>query len=423
MRLSGLVGTFRRLILTAAAVGCCEGYQPGGVWDVAIADDGRAVADHPPSVSSDGGLTWSDARSGEYSPTADWVRNAQSVSTPRGTFFISGAKVYRDDGGTAREVYSAAHLSQSANRWALALDLSSCEDALTTRPLDIAYHPASGNVIVAMGQLGVAVGLPGGEWREVAVGDNYPRDFSFAGKLNPLTETGFWVGALAGGVAVALYALSGEGSGRAALIGIGYVMAMPISVAIAWFTNLAGLIYAVRMWILAIIAIGGARFIIDRRRKGQSTLRTLVAAFRALREKASGGHIAVLAIALIAIWLFGLYSVLGAVLGAAALLPYSVLDPGGGADESFTWVLGAVAVVFSAVGLALAALAVRRLAAAASAIALSYALLVAAFALWIANAIPVAVLFLLAPVAVAGALRRFLRLDSQRRRGGIEADS
>ena len=54
MRLSGFVGTFRRLILTAAAlasgaaaVGCCGGYQPGGVWDVAIADDGRAVADHP----------------------------------------------------------------------------------------------------------------------------------------------------------------------------------------------------------------------------------------------------------------------------------------------------------------------------------------------------------------------------------------
>ena len=296
----------------------------------------------------------------------------------------------------------------------------------TTLPRDITYAAAGGNVIVAMGQLGVAVGLHGGEWREVAVGDNYPRDFSFAGKLNPLTETGFWGGALAafavGGVAVALYALSGEGAGRAALIGIGYVMAMPISAAIVWFINLAGLIYAVRMWILAIIAIGGARFIIDRRRKGQSTLRTLVAAFRALREKASGGRIAVLAIALIAIWLFGLYSVLGAVLGAASLLPYSVLDPGGGADESFTWVLGAVAVVFSAVGLALAALAVRRLAAA-SAIALSYALLVAAFALWIANAIPAAVLFLLAPIAVAGALWRFLRLDSQRRRGGIAADS
>ena len=116
-------------------------------------------------------------------------------------------------------------------------------------------------------------------------------------------------------------------------------------------------------------------------------------------------------------------SALGAVLGAASLLPYSARNPGGGADESFTWVLGVSAVVFSAVGLALAALAVRRLAAAASAIALSYALLIAAFALWIANAIPAAVLFLLAPIAVAGALRRFLRLNSQRRRGDIAADS
>ena len=476
MRLSGLVGTFRRLILTAAAlvsgavaVACCDGYQPGGVWDVAIAGDGSAVADHPPSVSSDGGLTWSDASSGEYSPTADWVRNAQSVETPRGTYFISGAKVYRDEGGTAREVYSAAHLSQSANRWALALDLSSCEDRLTTRPLDIAYHPAGGNVIVAMGQLGVAVGLPGGEWREVAVGDNYPRDFSFAGKMRLLTETGFWMGALAaafavGGAAVAFYALSGEGAGRAALIGIGYVAAMPIIVAIVWFINLAGLIYAVRMWILAIIAIGGALFIMDRRGKGQSPLRTLAAAFRALREKTSDGRIlaavstaAVLAIAwyaledseiyftilsavlvLVILPIFAITrikwsplrrgialgcSALGAVLGAAALLPYSARDPGGGADESFTWVLGASAVVFSAVGLALAALAVRRLAAAASAIALSYALIIAAFALWIANAIPAAVLFLIAPIAVAGALWRFLHIDSQQRRGGIAADS
>ena len=475
MRLSGLVGTFRRLILTAAAlasgavaVGCCGGYQPGGVWDVAIADDGRAVADHPPSVSSDGGLTWSDARSGEYSPTADWVRNAQSVETPRGTFFISGAKVYRDEGGTAREVYSAAHLSQSANRWALALDLSSCEDALTTRPLDIAYHPAGGNVIVAMGQLGVAVGMPGGEWREVAVGDNYPRDFSFAGKMRLLTETGVWVGALAaafavGGVAVAFYALSGEGAGRAALIGIGYVAAMPISAAIAWWSHWAGLFYSARTWVFAIIAVGCALFIIARRRK-ETPPRSLAAAFRALREKVSAGLIiaagstaAVLAIAWIALWAYGLYyiilqtivvafglplfaitrmkasplrrgialgcSALGAILGAAALFPYSVRSPGGGADESFTWVLGASAVVFSAVGLALAALAVRRLAAAASAIALSYALLVAAFALWIANAIPAAVLFLLAPIAVVVALRRFLRLDSQRRRGGIAADS
>ena len=65
----------------------------------------------------------------------------------------------------------------------------------------------------------------------------------------------------------------------------------------------------------------------------------------------------------------------------------------------------------------------RRLAAAASAIALSYALLVAAFALWIANAIPAAVLFLLAPIAVAVALWRFLHLDTERRRGGIAADS
>lgn len=474
MRPSNLVKTFRRLILTAAAlasgaaaVACCDGYQSGGVWDIAAAGDGSAIADYPPSVSTDGGLTWSDAALWTYS-APDLGSVAQSVETPRGTYFISGAKVYRSAGGSAREVYSAAHLSQSANRWALARDLPSCENSLTTRPHDIAYDDDAGNVIVAMGQLGVAVGLPGGEWREVAVGGSYPRDFSFAGKLTLLTDTGFWIGALAaafavGGVAVALYALSGEGAGRAALIGIGYILALPISAAIPW-VGLAGLFwlfYAARTWVFAIIAIAAALFIISRRGKGQPPLRTLAAALHVLREKASDGRVlaavstvAVLAIAWWASWLYSVVltvillafalplfamtrmkesplrrgialgcSIMGAIWGAAALYPYSVQSPGSGSDDVFTWVVGAVAVAFSAAGLTLSALAARRLAASASAIALSYALLVAAFALWIANAIPVAVLFLTAPAAVAVALWIFLHLDSERRRAEIVADS
>ena len=253
-----------------------------------------------------------------------------------------------------------------------------------------------------MGQLGVAVGLPGGEWREVAVGDDYPRDFSFAGKMNPLTETGFWVGALAaafavGGVAVAFYALNVEGAGRAALIGIWYISTLPISAALAliaiWLFGLYSIIIPV---ILAGLSAAFGLPLLAITRMKASPLR---------RGIALG------------------CSALGAVLGAAALLPYNVRDPGYDNGALFTWVLGASAVVFSAVGLALAALAVRRMAAAASAIALSYALLIAAFALWIANAIPAAVLFLLAPIAVSGALRRFLRMDSRRRRGGIAADS
>ena len=472
MPLPNLISTFRKLILTAAALACgaaaaacCDGYEPGGVLNVSAAGDGRAVADNPLSVSLDGGLTWSGASWDEYSATADGGRGAQSVETPRGTYFIDGANVYLSANGTAREVYSAAHLSQSANRWALALDLSQCESVLTTRPNDIAYDAASGNVIVAMGQLGVAVGLPGGEWREVAVGDSYPRDFSFAGKLRLLTETGFWLGALAaafavGGVAVALYALNGEGAGRAALVGIGYILAMPIIVAIALFLNLAGLIYAARMWILAIIAIGGALFILDRRKKGRSPLRSLAAALRAPRENkrilAAVSTAAVLAIvwyaleisdafliiisgvlAIVVLSMFAMTrvkesplrrgvalgcSVLGAVLGAAALLPYSNQNPGGGVDYA-AWIFGAFAILFSACGLALAALAVRRLAASASAIALSYALLIAAFALWIANVIFAAVIFLIAPAAVAVGLWIFLHADSERRRGDAVADS
>lgn len=417
MRLRGFGGYVRKFILAAVALaagaasaGCCgHGYQPGGVSNVAVAGGGSVIADNPPSVSEDGGLTWGGAGDrldwGYYDGT-----NAR-VETPRGTYFIEGAVVYRESGGERREAYSAAHLSQSANRWAQALDAPSCEPRLTTHPKDITYDPASGNVIVAMGLMGVAVGLPSGEWREVAVGWSYPRDFSFAGKMGLLTENGFWVGALAaafavGGVAVVFYALRGERAGLAALIGIGFVLALPIVAAVTIFALPFALalfgfysdivftvVYGARIVPFALIAGGLPLFALTRARASP---------FR--RGIALGCVVA------------------GAVLGAASFLPYTVRDPVGENSVSFyafaAWRIGALGVAFSAFGLTLAALAWRRLAVVASAVALSYALLAAAFALWIANVIPPAVLFLLAPIAVAAALWRFffLRADDSERR-------
>ena len=415
MRPFGFGGNVRKLILTlatlaagAASAACCDGYQSGGVSNVAVADGGAVIADNPPSVSADGGLTWGGA--GER---LDWGYDAginASVETPRGTYFIEGAVVYREAGGERREAYSAAHLSQSANRWAQALDAPSCEPRLTTHPKDITYDPASGNVIVAMGLMGVAVGLPSGEWREVGVGWSYPRDFSFAAKLGLLTENGFWAGALAaafavGGVAVVFYALRGERAGLAALIGIGYVLALPMSAAVPFFFAIPlfpnemspnsvvwTIAYSSPIVSFALVAGGLPLFALTRAK---------ASSFR--RGIALGCFVA------------------GAVLGAASFLPYTVRDPVGENSVSFyafaAWRIGAFGVAFSAFGLALAALAWRRLAVVASAVALSYALLAAAFALWIANAVPLAVLFLLAPVAVAAALWRFffLRADSERR--------
>lgn len=416
MRLLGFGGSVRKLILAAAllaagaaSAACCDGYQSGGVQGVGTAGGGTIIADNPISVSEDGGLTWGSASMDDIS-RADWGGGARTtVETPRGTYFIEGAAVYLESGGETREAYSAAHLSQSANRWAQAMDLPSCEPRLTTRPQDIAYDAISGNVIVAMGLMGVAVGLPGGEWREIALGGNYPRDFSFAGKMGLLTENGFWLGALAaafavGGVAVVFYALRGERVVLAALIGAGYILAAPMIAAaplfalvfvfglfwidpdsIAWT-----IVYSSPIVLFALVAAGAPLFAMTRAKASP---------FR--RGIALGCVVA------------------GAVLGAAALLPYSVRDPAGNAAFAYSFVglnFGAFGAALGAGGLALAALARRRLAVVASAIALSYALLAAAFALWIANAIPPAVLFLLAPLAVAAALWRFfLRADSERR--------
>ncbi len=399
MRPFGFGGSVRRLILIlaalaagAASAACCDGYQSGGVSNVAVAGGGTVIADNPPSVSEDGGLTWVGA--GER---LDWSYDAgtnASVETPRGTYFIEGATVYRNAGGERREAYSAAHLSQSANRWAQALDAPSCEPRLTTHPKDITYDPASGNVIVAMGLMGAAVGLPSGEWREVAVGWSYPRDFSFAAKLGLLTENGFWAGALAaafaiGGVAVVFYALRGERPGIAALIGIGFVLALPIVAAVPLIA-VAFLFGRLEQVLFALLAGAAPLFALTKAKSSP---------FR--RGIALGCVVA------------------GALLGAAALLPYSVRTPASPAASFFggaAWDLGAYGVILGAFGLALAALAWRRIAVVASAVALSYALLVVAFALWIANAVAPAVLFLLAPVAVAAALWRFfLRADPERR--------
>ena len=352
MRLRGFGGSVRKLILAAvalaagtASVACCDGYQPGGVSNVSVAGDGTVIADNPPSVSADGGLTWVGA-----DERLDWGYDAginASVETPRGTYFIEGAVVYREAGGARREAYSAAHLSQSANRWAQALDAPSCEPRLTTHPQDITYDPASGNVIVAMGLMGVAVGLPSGEWREVGVGWSYPRDFSFAAKLGLLTENGFWAGALAaafavGGVAVVFYALRGERAGIAALIGTGYVLALPMSAAVPLIA-VAFLFGRLEQVLFALLAAGAPLFALTRARASP---------FR--RGIALGCFVA------------------GAVLGAAALLPYSVRDHANPAASFFggaAWDLGAYGVILGGVGLALAALAWRRLAIVASAVA------------------------------------------------------
>ena len=55
--------------------------------------------------------------------------------------------------------------------------------AITKAPYSITYDPESGNVVAAMGLLGVVVGSPDGRWTPVAVGDYSPVEFSLRAKL------------------------------------------------------------------------------------------------------------------------------------------------------------------------------------------------------------------------------------------------
>ena len=67
-----------------------------------------------------------------------------------------------------------------------------------SRPYSVAYDPNSGNVIAAMGTMGITVGAPDGSWTPVAVGPYAPVDFSILGKVRTLlSEPNFWATILA----------------------------------------------------------------------------------------------------------------------------------------------------------------------------------------------------------------------------------
>ena len=69
---------------------------------------------------------------------------------------------------------------------------------ITSEPGGMAYDEASGNLVVAMGILGLLVGTSDGEWTSYAVGRYRRTDFSFLGKTQLLLSSiGFWSSSLA----------------------------------------------------------------------------------------------------------------------------------------------------------------------------------------------------------------------------------
>ena len=175
-----------------------------GVQDVGISEEGELIAntsrvvDYATHWSVDGGQTWSPQEG--YRLDAVW--GSQTVRTPRGVFALDGPRVVlvAADGSVQRVVYSADFLEADGNVWAQRVSTEKLNEPreIATRPLAIAYDSRSGNLVLALGIQGVAVGTPDGKWTNVAVGEFEPTDFSFVGKTRLLlSDLKFWTAALA----------------------------------------------------------------------------------------------------------------------------------------------------------------------------------------------------------------------------------
>ena len=170
-----------------------------------VTSDGQVVADmviypEPVYKSNDGGLTWEGAGPDSWTWDVDWSaweRGQDYVVTPRGTFTFREADVFRRKVSIEQLVYSASYPDSESNHWARHSKTATyyCEMPATAA-YTILYDPVSDHVVVALADLGVAVGLPTGEWVEIQVGEFAPVDYSYYGKLARLTTHGFWPFAL-----------------------------------------------------------------------------------------------------------------------------------------------------------------------------------------------------------------------------------
>ena len=194
------------LLLLLAGVGCAfETITDAGIGRVGIAD-GRVIAQAVEySVGSreshyetgDGGFTWHPVKISyelEYELWDDF-QSTQVVSTPRGEYRIEGTEILREaDGQPPETVYSAAYLLEASNVWVqLWESVGLGQRSLTTKPKALAYDPISGNVIAAMGILGVLVEDAAGRWTRAGVGRYASGGFSAPRKfVLMLSWPAFW---------------------------------------------------------------------------------------------------------------------------------------------------------------------------------------------------------------------------------------
>ena len=149
--------------------------------------------------SLDSGLNWTRLGSEELTDL-EIVWGDYTASAPRGRYEVRGSNVLlTGTEGDDEVLFSAEHLLEHRNLWLQEQATKHFDRRkITTKPGTMAYDDQSGNVVVAMGILGVLVGIPDGRWTPYAVGPYLPYDFSFFGKARILlTNIFFWAAALA----------------------------------------------------------------------------------------------------------------------------------------------------------------------------------------------------------------------------------
>ncbi len=122
-------------------------------------------------TSADGGLTWQENDSGDYSSICQDHTEEKVLTIPSTGVryrYESGVIQRSDGGGPWQPAYQPRAFSQAER--AYHEKATSADDSYTLAPIDAVYDPGSGNVIFSMGHQGVLVLTAGGQWQWAAVG-------------------------------------------------------------------------------------------------------------------------------------------------------------------------------------------------------------------------------------------------------------
>ena len=170
--------------------------------------------------SQEGGLTWRQRDTAREIPD-EWLQQGvwrdeyyrqNAVHTPRGSYRIDGGDIQiRTPDGEQQTVYSAAYLQSPFNQWLQAKSIDKVKYTLAPSygPVSIAYDPPSGNLIAAMGILGVVVGTSNGNWMPVGVGPYNMIDFSGTARVSALfSSISLWAAALTFPLSMIAFALT-----------------------------------------------------------------------------------------------------------------------------------------------------------------------------------------------------------------------